>query len=352
MSKPATTFLKLFVACLPMCTLLACSSKPATEGMAKTGPPPPMAVEGYVVIAAAFQTDYAAAGTLLPAEEVQLMPEIAGKVASIHFTEGAAVRKGQVLVTLNNEDTRAQLQKLEAQKALQLKTRQRQEELLKAGGISQQDFDATATQIASIDADVAYTRALLAKSVIKAPFDGRIGIRNISPGAVVTPATAIASLQQITSLKLDVSLPGQYSPELTPGKKIQFTVSGTLDTFAATILAAEPSADAATRTIKLRAVVANAGGRLSAGAFAHVIIPFLSNATALLVPSQSVIPTTHDKKVALVRGGKVELVTVKTGVRTKDQVEIVQGLAAGDTILTTGIMQVKQGMKVAVKIPG
>ncbi len=304
--------------------------------------------EGYVVTPQQFQSGYLASGSLRPNEEIQILPEVSGRITSISFTEGSHVEKGQVLVRLYNDDIRATIQKLEAQKQLQLKIKDRQAELLRIGGISQQDFETTTTQIQSIDADVAFAQAQLRKTTINAPFSGRIGIRNVSIGAVITPATVIATLQQTRILKMDFSLPDQYKSQVPRGKKLTFTVSGVLDTFDAVISAIEPAADAETHTIKVRAIVQNEDHKLVAGSFTHVILPFENNSNALLVPSQSVIPTDRDKKVAVVINGKANLVTVTTGTRTKDKVEILQGLKPGDTIITTGIMQVKQDMGVKI----
>jgi membrane fusion protein (multidrug efflux system) len=259
------------------------------------------------------------------------------------------VQKGQVLVTLYNEDLKAQVEKLRTQRELQVSISKRQAELLRIGGISRQEYETTTTQIKSIDADIAVAEAQLRRTTILAPFSGRIGTRNISVGAVVTPSTIIATLQQTSILKMDFSIPDQYRAEIYPGKKVTFTVTGSFDKFTGTIAAIDPSANATTRTLKARAVVQNNNQKLVAGSFTHVTIPFEHNKNAILIPPQSVIPTNRDKQVALVRNGKAEMVTVTLGTRTNDMVEIVQGLSPGDTIITTGIMQVKPGINVKVR---
>jgi membrane fusion protein (multidrug efflux system) len=148
---------------------------------------------------------------------------------------------------------------------------------------------------------------------------------------------------------MDFTVPDQYRNQLRLGQEVRFFVDGMLDTLSGRISAIEPGADATTRTIRVRALVPNAAGKLTAGAFAHVIIAFTGEDKSILIPSQSIIPTTHDKKVAVLRGGKAALITVETGDRTEDRVQILSGLEIGDTILTTGIMQVKPGMEVKVK---
>jgi membrane fusion protein, multidrug efflux system len=344
--KKFTLFTTLFFA---VC-LLSCNNKKQDAETTKPLKPSVLNAEGFVVTPQPFQSDYTTGGSLLPNEEVRILPEVSGRVTSISFDEGSHVEQGKVLLKIYNEDIKAQIQKSQAQRALQVKIRERQGELLRIGGISKQDYETTTAQIQSIDADLAYSEAQLRKTIIKSPFSGRIGIRNVSVGAVITPATVIATLQQTRILKMDFTIPDQYRSEVNPGKKVSFTVTGKLDTFSGVISAIEPAADPVTRTLKVRAVVKNDEHRLVAGSFTHVTIPFENATQALLIPSQAIIPTDRDKEVAVVKGGRAKLVTVTTGTRTSDKVEIVQGLHAGDTILVTGIMQVKQNAQVKVTV--
>lgn len=336
----------LYPAVLSVAILVAaCHSKKEPAAKPKSNM---LSAEGFLVQPKAFESSYSATGSLLPSEEIQILPEISGRITSITFKEGSHVSKGDVLITLFNADIKAQIQKSEAQIALQTKIKERQAKLLNIGGISQQDYETTEAQIASLNADVAYSKAQLARTVIRAPFSGRIGIRSVSTGAVISPTTVITTLQQGRTLKLDFTMPEQYKNEVAPGKTIRFTVTGSLDTFEAVTAAVDPAADATTRVIKARATVNNEKEKLVAGAFAHVIVPFERNTAALMIPTQSVIPTTRDKQVAIADGGKVKMSTVVIGTRTADMVEVISGLKAGDTVLTTGIMQAKNGMQVKV----
>lgn len=323
------------------------------KGQKAGGKPNNVSAEVYVLKPEMFQQDYTASGTLVPNEEVDIHPEINGRVTGILFKEGTFVRKGQTLVTLFDTDIRAEIQKLKSQKALQNKLLERQKELVDIGGISRQDFETTQTGIATIDADIAAQEAALRRTKIIAPFDGIIGIRSISVGAIVSPATTIAILQQVNPMKIDFAVPEQYHANLKTGKSVLFTVAGAQGAKTGSINSVDPGADVATRTLRVRAIVPNADRSLLAGSFAEVKIPFESSATALLIPTQAVIPTTRDKKVAVITNGKAEMVTVKLGTRLEDKVEILEGLKSGDTILTTGLMQVKPGMEVKViKING
>ncbi len=334
-------------------SMSACSHK--KEDTAKKGPVGPkiLNAEGFVVKAQVYTKTYTASGSLLPNEQIDIHPEVSGRVTSILFKEGVHVRKGQVLLHLNDADIKATIQKLVAQKNLQKKTLERQDQLLKIGGISKQDFETTQTQIASIDADIAFNQAQLQKTVIVAPFEGVVGIRNISVGAIVSQTTIVASLQQTNPLKMDFSIPDQYRSDLKVGKLVKFTVDGVQDTMEGKIIAVDPGADATTRTIKARAAIPNASGKLVAGSFAHVAINFGTDNTAILIPSQAVIPTTRDKKVAIARNGRAKIVIVQLGDRTADKVEVTKGLQPGDTVITTGIMQVKNDSMVKItKVKG
>ncbi len=349
MTRTARTLLLFPSLVFVVNVLQGCGDK-KQEADNKPKGPKILVAEGIVVHPVVFQDNYVTTGTLLPNEEVTVMPEMAGRISAISFKEGSEVRQGQLLASIYNDDIRAQLQKLKAQRELQVKIKNRQAALLEIGGISEQDYETTGTQIQAIDADIAYATAQLRKTAIVAPFAGRTGIRNVSVGAVVTPATVITTLQQTGNLKMDMNIPEQYRDEVKPGKKMFFTVTGKADSFAAVIAAVEPMANAATRTLKVRAMVNNKDYKLGAGAFTHIVVPFDNNAHALLIPSQAVIPTNREKVVAVVRNGKAVMTPVQIGARTSDKVQIVQGLQDGDTILVTGIMQVKPGMQVTVKL--
>lgn len=326
---------------------VACKSD-KKQDMKGGGRPQDIRAEGYVLKPEMFQQDYSASGTLLPNEEVEIHPEITGRITNIHFKEGNFVRKGQTLVTLFDADIRAGIQKLKSQKALQYKLLERQKELVNIGGISQQDYETTQTGMATIDADIEVQEAMLRRTRIVAPFDGIVGIRSISVGAIVSPTTTIAVLQQVNPLKMDFAVPEQYNANLQTGKTVFFKVAGVQDNKSGKISTVDPGADLTTRTIRVRAVVPNPDRQLISGSFAEVKIPFESSNNALLIPTQAVIPTTREKKVALVKNGKAEMVTVKLGTRLEDKVEILEGLKSGDTILTTGLMQVKPGMDVTI----
>ncbi|OSZ81692.1 hypothetical protein CAP35_00030 [Chitinophagaceae bacterium IBVUCB1] len=336
-----------FIFLLMAIALIGCKNSHDENASAK-GKPKELNAEAYIAVPQPFSSELAASGSLIANEEIDIHPEISGRVTGIYFKEGCHVRKGQLLVQLFDGEIKAQIQKLKSQQKLQQNILNRQEELLKIGGISKQDYETTETQIASINADIAYAEAQLRSTRIIAPFDGTIGIRSISEGAVISPATVISALQQTHQLKIDFNVPEQYLKSINIGNTVHFSVSGRTDTLTGKIAAIDAGAEAGTRTVKVRAIVPNKDSKLIAGSFANVIIPIKSEADAILIPSQAVIPTTKEKKVARIKNGKVDMAVVKLGQRTSDKVEILQGLAAGDTIILTGLMQAKPGMDVKV----
>jgi membrane fusion protein (multidrug efflux system) len=307
-----------------------------------------LAAEGFIVKSGALSSVYQSNGNLIPNESISVYPEVSGRITGIHFKEGGLVSKGDLLVTLFNGDIDAQIQKLKVQRKLQVTTKERQDELLTISGISRQEYDNTITQIASIDADIAYNQAQMRKLEIRATFDGVIGLRNVSIGAIVTPSTLITTIQQVNPLKMDFLVPEQYKEIVRKDDIVRFTVAGINDTMQGKIIAMQPGADMTTHNITMRAIVANSNGKLFPGTFTNVFITLSRMGNAITIPSQSIIPTSREKKVAVVRNGKVDMVTVQTGERLEARVEVVQGLKAGDTILTTGMMQVKQDMAVKV----
>ncbi|MBW8685733.1 efflux RND transporter periplasmic adaptor subunit [Chitinophaga rhizophila] len=314
--------------------------KPAAKGGSNAKN---LLVDYYVIKTTSLNETIEASGTLQSNEEVQVQAEITGRVTGLFFKEGTQVAKGALLVKIFDEDLKAQLQKLELQRELAKTTLERQENLLKINGISRQDVDVTRNQVSAFGADIEFTRTQLQKTELRAPFSGRLGLRNISLGAIVTPATIITTLQQIDPLKVDFSVPEKYRTAISQGDAVDFKVAGDKQMYKGTIYAIDPKIDLSTRTIRIRAIVPNAG-KLLPGAFASVMIALKNMPDAIMIPTQAVIPGTRDKKVAIADSGKAKFVVVETGIRDASNVQIISGLNVGDTVITSGIMQLKPGM--------
>jgi membrane fusion protein (multidrug efflux system) len=266
-----------------------------------------------------------------------LHPEATGRVVSLNLPEGRSVRKGELLVKIFDEDLRTQLQKLETQLKQAEITEQRLGDLLKVKGVSQQEYDLAALQVQTLKSEMELVRINIAKTELRAPYDGTIGLRKISPGAYVTPATAIATIRASSALKLDFSIPEKYSTVIKTGQNVTFTVGGSATVYNATVQATEQSITAETRNLQVRALVRDARGLLP-GAFAEVSLSLGNKMQALMIPNQAVIPQARNKQVIVNRNGKAVFTIVKTGVRQADMVEITDGIKAGDTIAVTGML--------------
>jgi membrane fusion protein, multidrug efflux system len=300
-------------------------------------------VEGVIVKPVILDQIITISGTLKPFEETVLKPEIAGRVVYINLSEGGFVRQGTLLVKLFDDDLQAQLKKSQAQQKIVEQTQIRQGELMKVNGISQLDFDQTVLQLNSIKADIEVMKVLIRKTEVRAPFDGTIGLRNISIGAQVTPETALATIRDVRHLKLDFSVPEKYSREIKPGVKVQFTVQGDDKKYDATVIATEQGIESDTRNLNGRAIVDNKVTSLIPGTFANVELNLGENKGALMVPTQAVIPQERSKQLIVAKNGKARFVTVKTGIRKVSSIEVLSGISSGDTVVTTGVLFLKPG---------
>ena len=300
-------------------------------------------IEGVVVKPSVVDHTIYVSGTLMPFEETVLTPEVTGRVVAIHMEEGKFVKKGTLLVKLYDEDLQAQLRKSEAQLNIEKQQEKRQAELLKVNGISQSDYDQVALQVTSYQADIDVLKTQIRKTEILAPFDGVIGLRNVSVGAEVSNSTPLVTIRKVNQLKLDFSVPEKYSQEINPGLHVTFTIQGDDHKYDAVVMATEEGIDPATRNLKTRAVVDNNKTSLKPGAFANVEIALNKNKESLTVPTQAIIPMERYKQLIVVKNRKADFVSVKTGVRQASNVEILEGVEAGDTVVTTGILFIRPG---------
>jgi len=323
-------------------TLFACQSTAPEAKSAKkqiTG----LKVEAFIVNPSILDQSITISGTLKPYEETVIMPEVSGRVVAINLQEGKTVKRGTILIELFNEDLKAQLRKSLAQLQIAEETLKRQNELIKVSGISQSDYDQAQLQVKSITADIEVLNVQIGRTKIKAPFDGTVGLRNVSLGAQVSTSTALVTLREVDQLKLDFSVPEKYSSEIKPGTKVQFTLQGDDQKYDAEVIASEQGIDYSTRNLKARAVVKNPSPSLVPGAFATVELRLKQIEQALMIPTQAVIPQEKDKRVIVASQGKAKFVIVKTGIRNSSRINVMGGINSGDTIITTGLLFLKPG---------
>jgi membrane fusion protein (multidrug efflux system) len=309
----------------------------------------PLPIESYIVRQDTLAENVSLSGTLLPMEQVQVSAEASGKVVSVHFTEGQAVAAGQLLLRLNDADLQAQLRKAEKQLALAEITEKRLKALLQKAAVSQEEYDQASTQVQVWQSEVQLLQAQLSKLEVRAPFAGMIGLRKVSPGAYLSPGTAVATLASTGVLKLEFDLPEQYAVGTLTGRQVQFTTAGLAGTHEGRVYAIEPEIDPQTRALRMRAWVTNAGGSLRAGAFASIRMPRQAPQLALLIPTQAVIPSEQGARVFVVQADTLAPRPVVLGLRTQDKVQVLSGLQAGEQVLATGVLQARPGLRVAAK---
>ncbi|GGC68761.1 MexH family multidrug efflux RND transporter periplasmic adaptor subunit [Pedobacter quisquiliarum] len=309
-----------------------------------------MVVNGIVVEAAAFENELEVTGSIEANEAVNLQSEISGLVTSINFTEGSNVKKGTVLVRINDRDIQAQLQQVLTGQKLSQSNENRAKQLLAKGAISQEEYDTSLAELQSLNAQAQLVRAQLAKAIIRAPFDGKIGLRNISMGEYLTPNKIIASLSAVNPVKISFSVPEKYSGQIKVNSEVDFNTDGLNQTYKGKVYAIEPGINAQTRTLSIKALAQNPKNDLLPGSFAKIRLTLNTMDNALLIPNEAIIPVLKGKTVFISENGKAKQVPVESGTRTADRIVITSGLKAGDTVLTTGAMALKNDAAVKVTV--
>lgn len=330
--------------------LEGCSSdKAEKQGEAKTsgGELPVTAVVAKTSMTA---NGIAVVGSLLANEEVELVAEIAGKVKGIYFKEGARVKKGQLLLKVDDADLQAELMRAQFEQKLLSEKLERQRILLERESVSREAFDQVQTDYNMLQADIELLEVRISRTEIRAPFDGVMGFRYVSEGSYVQASTRIATIVDNSVLKFECNIAEKYVLNNLIGKEIQFQAAGSDKTYSAKVYAVNPSSDATTHTVALRARFQNPDYELSAGMFAAGHLIFDGRNEFIAIPTEAVVPEMDGKRLWVLRNGKATLVPVETESRDEKDVEVVSGIAVGDTVLTGGLMQLREGMAVKVTV--
>ena len=287
-------------------------------------------------------------GTVEANERIDLRAEVTGIVEAIYLTEGSRVQEGDLLLKINDSELQAQKSRAEYRYNLAAQQEERQRRLLEKGGVSQEDYDATLNQVNVFRSEMQLIDAQLEKTEIRAPFSGRIGLKYVSKGQFIGPDQPIASLQELDRVKIDFSVPERYAGRVQTGDLMRFDVQGIDSTFVGEVYAIEPRINTDTRTLSLRAISDNPEFLLYPGAFANIELVLEEIEEALMVPTISLIPGLNSQKVYVAVDGMVEERIVKTGIRTSEKVQILEGLNPGDQVLTTGLLQARPGLAIRV----
>ena len=338
----------LFILFLSSLIISSCGSKSQDVVPRSSASTNVLTVSGVVIQPQALDNIVRSSGTVLASESVDLVAEAAGRIEKIAFKEGANVTKNALLVKINDDDLQAQLKKTQLQIQLASEQEKRQKQLFDINGISKEQYDISVNQVNTLKADRENLIASIRKREIRAPFEGRIGLRYVSEGSYVSSTTRIASIQKISSLKVDFSIPEKYSDDVTVGDLVEFSSDEAKLEFTGKLYAIEPKIDAATRTVQLRALCDNKNEKIFPGAYVQIELRLKKIPNALMVPSQAIIPVLKGQSILVKRNGVVVSLSVQSGIRTASFVQITNGISAGDTVLTTGLMQARPGMPVNV----
>lgn len=286
-------------------------------------------------------------GSLIPDEEVDLSFETSGKIIEINFEEGTTVKKGQLLAKVNDRPLQAQLQRLVSQLKLAEDRVFRQDALLKRDAVSKEAYEQVKTELAILNADIESVEAQIEQTELRAPFDGVIGLRQVSVGTYASPTTVVAKLTKISPLKVEFAVSERYARDIKVGTNLTFTLEGSLNKYQAQVYARESSLDLNTHTLTVRALYPNPMG-IMPGRYAAITLRKQEFQDALAVPSQAIVPEMGKDKVFLYKNGKAEPVEITTGIRTESMVQAVKGLAEGDTVIISGTQQLRTGMPVTI----
>lgn len=303
-------------------------------------------VNAVIVAPKTLQNKIYSNGTLISNEEVELRSEISGKIREIFFEEGTQVKFNDLLVKINDSDLQATLKKHEAREILAREREYRYKQLLEKNLTSQQEYDIQLSELSSVLADIEYTQALIEKTEIRAPFNGIVGLRSVSVGSYISPQNKIASMHSINPIKLDFAVPQKYFGLIKAGKKVIVKLPSANKDYSGEVYAVEPQIDQSTRTIQARATIPNDKGELTPGAYVEVNVVLQDLRNAMLIPSEALIPDIQGEKVYLYKNGKAVPQLVQTGVRTESEIQILSGLNISDTLIVTGIIQLRPGMKI------
>ena len=337
------------IALILMLGLFACKEK--TKPTDKFNASAPVSVDIAIAATQVIDKVIEVNGSVVASEFVDIRPETNGRIVFLQIPEGKMVAVGTVLAKLNDADLQAQMQKIKVQLTLANINEQRNSKLLQAKGINQSDYDISLQQVNSLKADIDYTQSLIDKTVIKAPFAGQMGLKQVSLGAYITTGSTIVTLQKMDQLKIDFTLPEVYQNYIKVGKQVTVeSIASPGVKMNATVAAIEPQIIATSRNIKVRA---NLHGKLIPGAYTKVFLGENQQKPSILVPSNVIIPDSKTKQIVVVKNGKAKFTSVETGYRTATAVEITSGIQVGDSIIVAGMLFVRDGndLKIGKTLP-
>ena len=306
-------------------------------------------VNGKIIKPESMTDEITVIGTLLPDEEVDLSFETSGKIVEINFMEGSAVKKGQILAKVNDRQLQAELQRLQAQVKLAEDRVYRQQALLKRDAVSQEAYEQVRTDLATLNAEINIVKEEIALTELRAPFDGIIGLRQVSVGTYASPTTIVAKLTKTSPLKVEFAVPEAYAGDMKKGLNLNFDFGqNDIQSYKAKVYAVESSLDKEMHQLTVRAIYPNHDGSLLPGRYASIHLHKAEIKDAIAIPTEAIVPEMGKDKVYLYKSGLAQPVEITTGLRTDAEVQVVRGLQMGDTIITSGTLQLRTGLPVTL----
>lgn len=305
----------------------------------------PVTVDVIIAKKVNFPSSIEVNGVTLSDEMIELHPEISGRITYLNIPDGATVKEGTILARINDADLQAQLEQQKVQLDLTNKTEKRLKELLAINGVNQSDYDAALSQVNTINANIKVLNAQIDKTIVRAAFNGKLGLRMVSPGAYVTPQTLLGTLHQSDNIKIDFTVPEFYANLIKVGNILFVQTNESEEKQSAVISAIEPQINVDTRNLKVRARLKS--GNITPGTFVKVLIN--KEELGIVVPSNALIPDASSNQVVIIRKKKAVFANVETGIRNADVVELLKGVNTGDTIVVSGVLFVRPNALVKVR---
>ncbi|RKO72844.1 efflux RND transporter periplasmic adaptor subunit [Sphingobacterium puteale] len=351
MNKKTTIYILLACAVIGGGYFLINSKKDKKEsGQSTVKKDAPVAAQAIIAKSSVADRSINLSGSIDAEEKVEIRSEVSGRITKIYFSEGQRIQQGQPLIKIDDIELQAQLKQAQTTNQLNAENERRAKLLLQKGAISQEEFDIASAALKTAQAQIQLIQAQISKTTVRAPFSGMIGLRNISVGAIVSSNTLIANLVKDNSVKITFAIPEKYSNMVKLNAPVEFSVANDPTVIKANIYAIEPEVSPDTRTLTVRARTANEQGRLRVGSFVNVILPIEVENDAIAIPTEAIVPVQDGKKVFILENGLAKETKVETGSRTDKEIVILSGISAGDTVLTTGVLALKDGVKVKVSL--
>ncbi len=307
-----------------------------------------LAVRAYIAKEETFSNQLFSTGSVLANEEVMLRPEISGRITGLFLNEGQRVSAGELLVKINDSELQAELRRAEYRKNLAEIREQRMKSLVERNAVAQEEYDTALNELNIVLAEIELIKARIDQTEIRAPFNGVVGLKNVSLGSYITPNTDIASFQSLDQIKIDFSVPERYSGAIRNGQQFRFNRQGSTNTYNGSVFAIEPRIDMDTRTLRIRGIAPGSENRVLPGSFVEVRLDLSEVENAIMIPSEAVIPEMGGQRVFYYSNGSVQSKSIDIGFRTENRVHVTSGIAPGDTIITTGVLQIRPGMPVRI----